>query len=473
MVFKSKKIISVLLSAALFITGNKVFISQTVYADAKEDKYIVIVNDVDSVTAKKVDTVMRQGDKAVTLKIKGDKKASKKLLIRLQDEVAKVNVYGVRFDLDNRSKDVHVHVKENGNVHYKYTDLQGNGNVFHKYTDLKYKQSGNYGSYTFSKDVCGAYKYMLLRCDKNYKEIENIIKDYDYEAAQMEEARSIFYESQNEAVELLYETIMADNVLSKYLSKYEIECICESYVSMICHLNDDSGIYYDNYDDFYYDDFYEEKFEQDKIECGLSNKNMARLEACLESCLQNINIIYNKSFTEAEQIRLMPKEEYMYPKIKQKYGASIADYFLGKKLYMNVREINYIENIIYLNMDYKDDNGKKWAWHLSNCSSDMQKMKEVYEGTKGVCADFAEVQNLSLDYFGIRSYIISNHDDNHAVCTTSSVVLGDKEPVIYIWSNNTLFKMTESIYKSQEELYTSKSYDKLYRKLMGNDYPFK
>ena len=37
------------------------------------------MNDVDSVTTKKVDTVMRQGDKAVILKINGDKKASKKL----------------------------------------------------------------------------------------------------------------------------------------------------------------------------------------------------------------------------------------------------------------------------------------------------------------------------------------------------------------------------------------------------------
>ena len=44
---------------------------------------------------------------------------------------------------------------------------------------------------------------------------------------------------------------------------------------------------------------------------------------------------------------------------------------------------------------------------------------------------------------------------------------------MYIWSNNNLFKMTESIYKSQEELYTSESYDKIYSKLMGNDYPFK
>ncbi len=147
-------------------------------------------------------------------------------------------------------------------------------------------------------------------------------------------------------------------------------------------------------------------------------------------------------FTETEQIRLMPQNEYMYSKVKQEYGISIADYFYSKNLYVNAR-----------GRDYKND----------------KKMKEVYEWTKGVCQDFAAVQNLSLDYFGIRSYIISNH----AVCKTSSVVPGDKEPVMYIWSNNNLFKMTESIYKSQEELYTSESYDKIYRKLMGNDYPFK
>ena len=119
---KLKKVIIGVFLVMLISIG----ISGMTEAKTKVETITVKVDKADMATAKKVDSALKKG-KQLTLKVKGSKKASKKLLVKLQKAVADYNKYGVMFDLSDTS------LSSEGN--------RFNEDIFNSYDGLDYKQA--------------------------------------------------------------------------------------------------------------------------------------------------------------------------------------------------------------------------------------------------------------------------------------------------------------------------------------------
>lgn len=422
-------------------------------AEAKSKAVTVTVNKADSATAKKVDTAMKKG-KAVTLKVKGSKKSSKKLLIELQDAVAKVNVYGARFDLDNGSE-----------------SCQGKGNVFQTYADLSYKQSGGYGCYTFDKSTCNAYKYFLKSVNKQYKKrVANVDWKDRYQGYLDSKSSSDNEDMRHEKpakveAEL---TIIADEYMKREgldASVYaEARSAAIESVAQLVSSNGDVGEDGEDYHDVIMNNISE------YASCDIGNGHFGYdlvdyLMSQADSVLEKVN----KELEDASKEDTLSFEEYVVECIDNK---NLTDFYFGRITYLDPR---YIGNIcIYgaVNMEYDKkglENGT-FDWHLA-FGTEEYRMRQLYKGTKGVCSDFSRVEQTCMDYCGVKSYCVANVKVDHEICLASGVEFNLSGEKIIIFENGDREVLSKKEYR---KLWGKGNWDwdKLIKKAMGSDFPF-
>lgn len=416
-------------------------------AEAKSKAVTVTVNKADSATAKKVDTAMKKG-KAVTLKVKGSKKSSKKLLIELQDAVAKVNVYGARFDLDNGSE-----------------SCQGKGNVFQTYADLSYKQSGGYGCYTFDKSTCNAYKYFLKSVDKQYKkrvankDWKKLYKDY-LDRKSSNENEDMRYERpakvEAEFTALANEYIEREGLDSNAYAEKRSEVL-----GILPYLIINGEVTKNSQDTL---SFY--------ASCDIGNGHFGYdlvdyLMSQADSVLEKVN----KELEES----VVGKNEYYQNRSFEEYvawcvGQNLADLYFGKITYLDPRYIGNTRVYGAINMKYDRkglENGTL-DWHLA-LGTEEYRMRQLYKGTKGVCSDFARVERTCMDYCGIKSYCVANVKVDHEICLVSGVEFNLSDEKIITFENGDREVLSEKEYR---KIWDNWGWDKLIKKVMGSDYPF-
>lgn len=434
-------------------------------AEAKSKAVTVTVNKADSATAKKVDTAMKKG-KAVTLKVKGSKKSSKKLLIELQDAVAKVNVYGARFDLDNGSE-----------------SCQGKGNVFQTYADLSYKQSGGYGCYTFDKSTCNAYKYFLKSVDKQYKKkVANVNWKKEYkeylDSKSSDDNEDMRHEKPAKVEAEL--TIIADEYMKREGLDASVYAEARSAaIESVAYLVSD--VVSDATHDIVMADI------SDYASCDIGNGHFGSdlldyLMAQSDSVLTKVNKELEGNLEEA-----LTLEEY----VAWCVGQNLADLYFGKITYLDSRYIGNTRVYGAVNMKYDVkglENGTR-DWHLA-FGTEEYRMRQLYKGTKGVCGDFARVEQTCMDYCGVKSYYIANTEQNHGVCVASGneftgidvedvrvTPVNGKSLVIFdcsIQAGRCWDVVNKKGYSRyfQFNFECNLSWDKLIKKAMGSDFPF-
>lgn len=359
-------------------------------AEAKAKPVVVTVDKADASTARKVDAAFKKG-KAVTLKVRGSKKASKKLLIKLQKETAQTMRYGIHFSLGG-------------------TDVSL-GNVFISYKNLGYKQSGSYGCYTFSKSTCNAYKYAFKfikgNVDRAVKESTNDIdKRYaEYKAECKEET--------------------AENSYSAY-----VEDMTSTYAEM-----DDGGWYDTNEETHkFFEAFLDLYYKEAVGEAAKSSVDSLVADASSERVDEEVieEILDTASRYTFKETKPMSFDEFFL----KECGKEVVDFYNGGSLKMNFSsKTSLVAKAIYLGdsddknsfMVYGDNNGsgssldkpRKMEALVLSGSSDAFIFKSLVNKTaQGICEDYAWVNETILRYLGCESWMIRNTNVNvhHAVC---------------------------------------------------------
>lgn len=344
-------------------------------AEAKAKPVVVTVDKADTSTARKVDAAFKKG-KAVTLKVRGSKKASKATLIRLQGVIADTMRYGVMIDLDGSCR-----------------DCEGKGNKFHTYKDLDYKQSGSYGCYTFSKSTCNAYKYAFKfikgNVDRQMKAVKKAYADYKSSC----DKYSSNIKAYDTAMMSLFEDIASDNI-----NKATFQ---------------------------FFDDFLVLYVKESTGEVAEGSVDKLITEALSNGADEGV---VEEIVSEAKKYNLkksepMTAEEF----IKEEYGSDTLKFYKGGALEVDFSWADTLAaNAVNANWGMKYG-GKAGAGEFD--ASRKMKAGELFYGTDefrmkslandvahGVCGDFAKVSRALVDYVGYRSYYVANEETNHAIC---------------------------------------------------------
>ena len=409
-------------------------------AEAKSKAVTVKVDKADASTAKKVDEAMKKG-KAVTLKVRGSKKASRKLLVKLQGVVASTMRLNIHFDLDNGNK-----------------DREGFGNTFYTYKDLNYKQSGSYGCYTFSKSTCNAYKYdfkfVKRNVDKQMKSIDDAIAGYKIALDKAENAKT-GVEAFKEYMQDEFEEISSRNwyTIDDVAYKFFEDLISTSISEALGDIAEGSM----------------DKLAEEAKANGVS-------KGFVDKLVKEAKYYLKKHKISNEKREVKPLDEF----IRDKYGVSAIKYRNGGSLEPDFSgALSLFIRALYLGDD-GDNNSSMVYGNKAEYAGALRKMNkgDLLDGTdefrfkslvnktaQGVCADYAMVNRALLDYMGCRSYYVVNDnvDVNHAVCAVAM----DGQVVVI---NNYIFQ-------TEEELNTGRFKDKsgwrkAFKEAMGNAYPF-
>lgn len=426
-----KLVMGLALGVSLLGAGN--------VASAKASTITVKVDKADSATAKKVDKALKQG-KAVTLKVKGNKKSSKTLLIKLQDAVARANIFGARFDLDNGDE-----------------EYAGKGNVFQTYGHLSYKKSGNYGCYTITKSSANAYKYYLLGVNKMYKDQTSRLskKAYNAYVEKMEDRAEgdVLDDIANKLCDFA-EGYLEEHHAGFMTEALESACVTISkMVSGVGEVTADEREAMQGY------------FEKHKSLSGFQGLLFAEAESYA-------------SEVGGTSLDLPSHYEWAVNKV----GKSAADYYFGKASYIDPRATLGFTYIGYIEYDHA---GATDIYHDHDLfyGNDEHRLRELYKGTKGVCGEIAKCCRTCLDYIGARSYYVLNPSVNHALCVLNASELGGaKDRIIDL--NNAEYRYgssSKALGFGKEEFESSQLWGDeesaeewigLIKEAMGDDYPF-
>lgn len=415
-------------------------ISGKTEAKTKVETITVKVDKADLATAKKVDSALKKG-KQLTLKVKGNKKASKELLVKIQKAVSNYNQYGVMFDLG--------------------TGETNDGNRFNeeKYTGtsyywLDYKQSGDYGKYTVWKNRCNEYKWALKLFEKNFKK-----SDY-YEILEncTEEA---YQEYCDEALEK-YNT-KCEEYRCDYLYNWLLEIIKNEYAS---YVPTDIAQKINNDTSYYAEDFWE--FADIICSIAVSNKfnreygdnsiygSMEDLWEQYQDCFHLYDMIMKKAdafdidsinIKDVVSVPDIPETYYDYL-LKMVKKKSLADFWTGKRNNLDTSDIDIVKCLVDIDIKYDANStgniyGRSWV----NC------LKHLYNGTaKGfdvLNSDFDVAYSIVLSYLGIKAYRMrSVNNDGFPIhgCMFSSVSLGAKKQVLYMYKRGKIYSATADEY---------------------------
>lgn len=424
-------------------------------AEAKAKPVVVTVDKADASTARKVDAAFKKG-KAVTLKVRGSKKASKALLIDLQKKTAETMRYSIHFDLDDGNR-----------------DCEGKGNKFHTYKDLDYKQSGNYGCYTFSKSTCNAYKYAFKFIKGNVdRQMKSVKKAYaDYKSSF--EKKSDNLKAYDTAMMSLFEDIASDNI-----NKATFQ---------------------------FFDDFFVLYVKESTGEVAEGSVDKLIAEALSNGADEGV---VEEIVSEAKEYNLkksepMTAEEF----IKEHYGNDTLKFYKGGALEVDFswnRSLTVYAAYVETGMAYggldgvtEDDKSRKMKAYEMRYGTDEFRFKHLADDTAhGVCADFACASRAVIDYLGHASYYVENLDADHAVCALRY------KDMLLVYNNGVPYGIYVSFDASESEIknvvdeldYLSDSqkrplyevdyadgvkfmfdnfgWDKCFKDAMGADYPF-
>ena len=400
-------------------------------AEAKAKPVVVTVDKADASTAKKVDTAFKKG-KVVTLKVRGSKKASKALLIDLQKKTAETMRYSVHFDLDDGNR-----------------DCEGKGNKFHTYKDLDYKQSGNYGCYTFSKSTCNAYKYAFKFIKGNVdRQMKSVKEEYNrYKTAF--EKKSDNLKAYDTAMMSLFEDIASDNI-----NKATFQ---------------------------FFDDFLVLYVKESTGEVAEGSVDKLITEALSNGADEGV---VEEIVSEAKKYNLKKSEPMSIDEfIKERYGNDTLKFYKGGALEVAFSDkwSCLVVRGLYLGMeDDKDSSmiygGKKSvidydksrqmkAYKLMKSTDEFRFKSLIDKAAQGVCADYTCVNRALLDYVGCCSYYVGNAKADHAVC---AINFNDK---LAIFSNEN-FEFLSATSFSGNSRWSGYGWDKCFKDAMGSDYPF-
>lgn len=430
-------------------------------AEAKAKPVVVTVDKADASTARKVDAAFKKG-KAVTLKVRGSKKASKALLIDLQKKTAETMRYSVHFDLDDGNR-----------------DCEGKGNKFHTYKDLDYKQSGSYGCYTFSKSTCNAYKYAFKFIKGNVdRQMKSVKKAYaDYKSS---------FEGKH------------SNDNSEFIS-YMVDFGNSAFAELNIPWDDASADFFTDFPSIYLSEKTGQapsgsvdKLVAEALSNGANNSFVEALVAEADS--------YDLSLITAEPMSI---DEF----IKERYGDDTLKFYKGGALEVDFSWVDTLTvNAAYVGSGMKygglwgefelDSSRKMKAYEMYNGTDEFRLKSLVNDIGHGVCADFAYASRTVVDYLGQVSYYVVNHSVSHAVCAVpyrGMMLVYDNAVPCNVY---TKFNVSESgirdfisgldyLSDSQKECMYDEDYaygikytfdtsgwEKCFKDAMGADYPF-
>ena len=430
-------------------------------AEAKAKPVVVTVDKADASTARKVDAAFKKG-KAVTLKVRGSKKASKALLIDLQKKTAETMRYSVHFDLDDGNR-----------------DCEGKGNKFHTYKDLDYKQSGNYGCYTFSKSTCNAYKYAFKfikgNVDRRMKALDKRYSEYKISFEEENSGDSV--DEFKEDMASLFQDIIDSNW-------YNIDGVAwkffEDFVPL--YVKENLGEVAEGSVD---------KLVEDALASGVD-------EEVIEELVSEAGR-YDFKKTKPEP---MGFDEFIIEEfgrdtlIFYKGGALEVDFSSDKSLAVRGIYLGFHEDktsaMVYGGKkgEHEFDNLRKMKAGTLVSGTDEFRFKSLVNKTAhGICADYACVNRALIDYLGWRSYYVVNAKANHAVCALNC------KGVLTVFSNSSFEQCYSSLDKDfdinvlplddeadvDETIegfrfmwgsYTVNGWSKRFKDTMGADYPF-
>lgn len=426
-------------------------------AEAKAKPVVVTVDKADASTARKVDAAFKKG-KAVTLKVRGSKKASKALLIDLQKKTAETLRYSVHFDLDDGNR-----------------DCEGKGNKFHTYKDLDYKQSGSYGCYTFSKSTCNAYKYAFKFIKGNVDKCinpANIKKAYANYKSSFEEEHS--------------------NNNSKFIP-YIVEFGNSAFAELNIPWDDASVDFFTDFPSIYLSE------KAGQAPSGSVDKLVA--EALSNGA--------NKDFVEAlvaEADSYDLSSGTAKPMTMDEWGKDSETYnfYKGGSLKPDFsREFNLTLTAIYLGdnedrdsamvyggkkgMPEYDSSRKMKAYELKSGTDEFRFKSLVNKTAHGVCEDFACVNRALIDYLGWHSYCVANYRPtiNHSLCALNYkgvlVTINNERFEAYYSSFSKPFDSEAVPYDEEETIQNfeddwnmakNAGWEQYFKDAMGSDYPF-
>lgn len=430
-------------------------------AEAKAKPVVVTVDKADASTARKVDAAFKKG-KAVTLKVRGSKKASKALLIDLQKKTAETMRYSVHFDLDDGNR-----------------DCEGKGNKFHTYKDLDYKQSGSYGCYTFSKSTCNAYKYAFKfikgNVDRRMKALDKRYSEYKISFEEENSGDSV--DEFKEDMASLFQDIIDSNW-------YNIDGVAwkffEDFVPL--YVKENLGEVAEGSVD---------KLVEDALASGVD-------EEVIEELVSEAGR-YDFKKTKPEP---MGFDEFIIEEfgrdtlIFYKGGALEVDFASDKSLAVEGICLGFHEDktsvMVYggkVGLSDYDTSRKMKKGDLSDGNDEFRFKSLVNKTAKGVCGDYACVNRALLDYLGCRSYCVSNFKADHGVCALAynrTLVVFDTGDFGVCYSSfdkdfdiNALplddeADVDETIegFRFIWEKYTVDDWSKCFKDTMGADYPF-
>lgn len=429
-------------------------------AEAKAKPVVVTVDKADASTARKVDAVFKKG-KAVTLKVRGSKKASKALLIDLQKKTAKTMRYSIHFDLDDGNR-----------------DCEGKGNKFHTYKDLDYRQSGNYGCYTFSKSTCNAYKYAFKfikrNVDRQMKAVKEEFNRYSTQANNKKSTIEMFKDyMQSEFEDAVDWYDIYDATAYDFFDAFLPVAVAESLGEMPEGSMD--------------------KFAEEAIANGTHKK-------FVEKIVKQAKYYLKKHTLSREVPVTMTIEEF----IKERYGNDTLKFYKGGALEvafsdrwsLAVRGIYLGVNtdkgsaMVYGEGSKNTSDGffvfrKMVAGELTDGTDEFRFKSLVNKTARGVCVDYACVNRALIDYLGYASYAVGNDKADHEVCALNY------KGVLTIFNNEFFEQCYSSLSKSFDknavpsddedviyryELiwsgYANDGWGRDFKDAMGSDYPF-
>lgn len=340
-------------------------------------------------------------------------------------------------------------------------DLSGSlseeGNKFEEnyntsYYWLDYKQAGGYGKYIIWRSRCNAYKWALKLFEKNFKK-----SDY-YEILESS-TEEVYKEYCNEAWDNYRDK--CDEYRCAYLYNWLLNIVKKEYIS---YVPTDAAQKINNGTNYYAEGFWEfmdiicsnaasRKFNRSYGDSSV--EDLEELWKDYSECYRLVSMVekkaedFNAGTINVQDVVSMPDipETYYDYLVKMTGKKSLADFWTGKRNSLDTSDIDIVKCLVDMEIKYDVNFAGDIYWNsTANC------FKKLYKGTAkgvhGLQSDFDRAYSNALKYLGIRAYEIDHYDGKSDIncCMFSSVSLGAKKQVLYMYLYGRLYNATEDEY---------------------------
>jgi hypothetical protein len=346
------------------------------------------INKADTSTAKKLDTQLKK-KKAITLKVKGNKRKSKKLLTSLITKLKKVNKLGVKLNYKVS--------KKSGN-YYLYTVSAENAKLYtyscsfvsklYKNLKNKIKKSDAYTNYKkYPNDTTRHYRMI-------YDQLINyFVYDYSYEYID-EQGKEVSipmctgYDKQTTKGSINFQSDISQ--YEKYIINKEVE---KGYISY--HYNSEGELTPDNYD-------YSYDYETDTV-------TITPLPST--TLTQTIFKSFNEFVNDGSAKKMLNQVKSYYDDISSQDKLVLNKNFCDLSAAM---KIWVIDASAYFSIYYSNYVMKYTGQYTAKGYGSAGMKRLLDNKAQGVCQDFAEYEQLLFNQLSITNYIRTNFNINHA-----------------------------------------------------------